>query len=295
MNVRKAILPVAGMGTRFLPATKAIPKELIPVIDKPVLQYVVEEAAAAGITEIVLVTHASKPSVEKHFSVDAALESDLRRRGKEDLLALVESIRPTGVRFTSVLQERALGLGHAVLCAREIVADEPFAVLLPDVLVDNRECGSDLSAMIQRFQADGKAQVMVEEVDAQRVDQYGIVSLQTDDGSQMGPSMSADINAIVEKPAIGEAPSNFAVVGRYVFPASLFEFLASTLPGAGGEIQLTDAIATLLQRAPVQAYRMNGVTYDCGSKAGYFQATLAFAKRHPQFAAEFSALIRQYQ
>lgn len=297
MTVRKAILPVAGMGTRFLPATKAIPKELIPVIDKPVLQYVVEEAAAAGITEIVLVTHASKPSVENHFAVNAELEADLRRRGKDDLLALVESVRPVGVRFTSVFQDRALGLGHAVLCARELVGDEPFAVLLPDVLVDNSELGSDLSAMIHRFQVGGKSQIMVEEVDAQRVDQYGIVSLEANGGggSQLAPSMSADINAIVEKPAVGEAPSNLAVVGRYVFPALLFEFLASTLPGAGGEIQLTDAVARLLQYAPVQAYRMNGVTYDCGSKVGYFQATLAFAKRHPQFAAEFSALIAQYQ
>lgn len=301
MKVRKAVLPVAGMGTRFLPATKAIPKELIPVIDKPVLQYVVEEAAAAGITEIVLVTHASKPSIEKHFAVDAELEADLRRRGKDDLLALIEAIRPTGVRFTSVLQDRALGLGHAVLCARDVIGDEAFAVLLPDVLVDNSELGSDLATMIHRFKASGKSQIMVEEVDAQRVDQYGIISLASADRSpletktRLAPSMSADINAIIEKPSIGEAPSNLAVVGRYVFPASLFKYLASTVPGADGEIQLTDAVARLLEHSPVQAYRMDGVTYDCGSKVGYFHATLAFAKRHPQFSAEFSALITQYQ
>ncbi|MBQ0753749.1 MAG: UTP--glucose-1-phosphate uridylyltransferase [Gammaproteobacteria bacterium] len=301
MNVRKAILPVAGMGTRFLPATKAIPKELIPVIDKPVLQYVVEEAAAAGITEIVLVTHTSKPAIERHFAVDADLESDLRRRGKDELLALVEGICPAGVSFTFVLQDRVLGLGYAVSCAREVIGDEPFAVLLPDVLVDNRELGSDLATMIHRFQASGKSQVMVEEVDAQRVDQYGIVSLGASDHSLsevsrvLAPSMSADMKAIVEKPSVGEVRSNLAVVGRYVFPASLFDYLASTSPGADGEIQLTDAVASLLQHSSVQAYRMEGVTYDCGSKVGCFQATLAFARRHPQFSAEFSALITQYQ
>lgn len=289
MKIRKAILPVAGMGTRFLPATKGIPKELIPVIDKPVLQYVVEEAAAAGIAEVVLVVRSPNSLIENYFSANAQLESYLHQRGRDDLLELVKSISPAGMHFTFVIQDYPLGLGHAISCAREVIGEEPFVVMLPDVLVDSRECGADLAAMIRRFQTSGQSQVMVKDIDEQCVGQYGIVSLDMQDSSQLG------ISAIVEKPSVGEAPSNLAVVGRYVFPASLFADLVATSPGVAGEIQLTDAVARLLKRSPVQAYRMDGLTYDCGSKVGHFQATLAFAKRHPQFSAEFAALIGEHQ
>ena len=293
MTVRKAVLTVAGLGTRFLPATKAIAKEMIPVIDKPVIQYVVEEAVAAGIREFVLVTHSAKRSIEDHFDTNYELESALAARGKQALLETVQNIVPADVTFSAVRQGRPLGLGHAVLCAREVIGDAPFAVLLPDVLVDQPDASlrNDMARMIQRFDETGHAQVMVENVPRPQVNQYGVVAL---DGDAPTPGNSTRMTAIVEKPAPEQAPSTLAVVGRYVFNADIFERLANTAPGVGNEIQLTDAIADLLHHAPVDAYRMAGVTYDCGSKAGYLAATMAYAARHPQLASVFSALVEQY-
>jgi UTP--glucose-1-phosphate uridylyltransferase len=289
--IKKAVLPVAGLGTRFLPASKAIPKEMITVVDKPVVQYVVEEAIAAGITEIVLVNHSLKKAIEDHFDVHYELEAELERKGKTVLLNALRSIVPPGIRVVSVRQGRALGLGHAVLCAREVIGDEPFAVLLPDVLVDadGLEGGNDLSRMVQAWQRHEAAQIMVEQVPTARVDQYGVVSLA---GQAPAPGQSEAMTGMVEKPAPENAPSDLAVVGRYVLPARIFELLAATAPGAGGEIQLTDAIAALISEQPVEAYRMMGATYDCGSKIGYLEATLRYALRHPDLGAQFSALVK---
>ena len=289
--IKKAVLPVAGLGTRFLPASKAIPKEMITVVDKPVVQYVVEEAIAAGITEIVLVNHSLKKAIEDHFDVHYELEAELERKGKTALLKALRSIVPPGIRVVSVRQGRALGLGHAVLCAREVIGDEPFAVLLPDVLVDayGLEGGNDLSRMVQAWQRREAAQVMVEQVPMARVDQYGVVSLA---GQAPAPGQSSSMIAVVEKPAPENAPSDLAVVGRYVLPPRIFDLLAATAPGAGGEIQLTDAIAALISEQSVEAYRMMGATYDCGSKIGYLEATLRYALRHPELGEPFGALLK---
>ncbi|MGY8810617.1 MAG: UTP--glucose-1-phosphate uridylyltransferase GalU [Pseudomonadales bacterium] len=294
MSVKTAVLPVAGLGTRFLPASKAIPKEMITVVDKPVIQYVVDEAVAAGIKQIVLVNHSAKRAIEDHFDVHYELETELERRGKEDLLKVMRSILPADVRVISVRQGKALGLGHAVMCAREVVGDNPFAVMLPDVLVDDyyqvAESEADLAVMNQRFVESGRAQIMVEQVPMERVSQYGVVALV---GDAPAAGQSQVMKGVVEKPAQNEAPSDLAVVGRYVLPARIFELLETTKPGAGNEIQLTDAIASLMQEQQVEAYRMQGVTYDCGSKLGYLQATLAYGLRHPQVGAGFADLIRQ--
>ncbi len=294
MSVKTAVLPVAGLGTRFLPASKAIPKEMITVVDKPVIQYVVDEAVAAGIKQIVLVNHSAKRAIEDHFDVHYELETELERRGKEELLKVMRSILPADVRVISVRQGKALGLGHAVMCAREVVGDNPFAVMLPDVLVDDyyqvAQSEADLAVMNQRFVDSGRAQIMVEQVPMERVSQYGVVAL---DGDAPAAGQSQVMTGVVEKPAQNQAPSDLAVVGRYVLPARIFELLETTKPGAGNEIQLTDAIASLMQEQQVEAYRMQGVTYDCGSKLGYLQATLAYGLRHPQVGAGFADLIRQ--
>lgn len=289
--IRKAVLPVAGLGTRFLPASKAIPKEMIPVVDKPVVQYVVEEAVAAGITEIVLVNHSLKKAIEDHFDVHYELEAELEKKGKLSLLETVRGIVPPGVRVISVRQGRPLGLGHAVLCAREVIGDAPFAVLLPDVLVDGDglKGGNDLSRMVRAWDQRRAAQIMVEQVPESRVDQYGVVSLA---GEPPASGSSVAMTGVVEKPKPENAPSDLAVVGRYVLPARIFELLAATAPGAGGEIQLTDAIAALISEQPVEAYRMMGASYDCGSKIGYLEATLHYALRHPELGAQFSALLK---
>ncbi|MEL0167490.1 MAG: UTP--glucose-1-phosphate uridylyltransferase GalU [Pseudomonadaceae bacterium] len=291
MKVSKAVLPVAGLGTRFLPASKAIPKEMVTVVDKPVVQYVVEEALAAGINEIVLVTHASKKAIEDHFDVNYELEAELARRGKEALLKVLREIAPPELKVTAVRQGRALGLGHAVACARPVVGGEPFAVLLPDVLVAQAGAVSDLQAMTERFAATGKAQVMVEPVPWEQVHQYGVVDL---GGAELHQGKQAPMQQVVEKPAREVAPSNLAIVGRYVLPGEIFELLAATAPGAGGEIQLTDAIAALMQRSGAEAYRMRGRSFDCGSKLGYLEATLAYGVQHPELGHDFKGLLARY-
>ncbi|WP_027966889.1 UTP--glucose-1-phosphate uridylyltransferase GalU [Halomonas halocynthiae] len=291
--IRKAVLPVAGFGTRCLPASKAIPKEMITIVDRPVIQYVVEEAVAAGIRDIILVTHGSKGAIENHFDKNFELEASLEAKGKYDLLAELRSIVPASVNIISVRQPEPLGLGHAVLCARPVIGDaSPFAVLLPDVLVDNRDQPrTDLAGMIASFDATGRAQLMVEQVAAEDVSKYGIVAPRGEE-PQAGECCALD--GVVEKPDTVSAPSRLAVIGRYILPGEIFTLLAETPPGAGGEIQLTDAIETLRQQKGVDAWRMTGHTHDCGHQLGYLEATLAYASRHPRFGQEFRALLTRY-
>lgn len=279
--IKKAVIPVAGFGTRMLPASKSIPKEMLPVVDRPAIQYVVEEAIRAGITEIILVSHASKAAIENYFDGHPELEAQLQAKGKNTLLQEVRHPLPEGVQVVSVRQGPPLGLGHAVYCAHQLVGDEPFVVILPDVLVDSDDGEVDLKAMIRRFDDSGAAQIMVEAVPDERVDQYGIAELA---GEVPVAGASAPMRAVVEKPTPAEAPSNLSVVGRYVLPARVMALLADTRPGAGNEIQLTDAIAELMKEAPVEAYAMRGQTFDCGSKAGYLEAILHYALKHPELA-----------
>ena len=287
--IKKAILPVAGLGTRFLPASKSIPKEMVTVVDRPAIEYVVREAVEAGIEQIILFTHSSKASIENYFDRNFELETTLEQKKKFDLLKEITDILPKHVSVVSVRQPQPLGLGHAVLCAKDIVGNEAFAVLLPDVLVKNQSCDNDLSLMIQRFEQSQAAQIMVEAVPDHLVDQYGIVdvSISPNEGE------SAIMQGIVEKPAIGTAPSNLSVVGRYILPAQIMALLENTPRGTGNEIQLTDAIATLQQSQNVEAYRMKGQTFDCGSKLGYLKAVLHYGIEHPKLGAEFKGLIQE--
>ncbi|ANF57776.1 UTP--glucose-1-phosphate uridylyltransferase GalU [Halotalea alkalilenta] len=295
--IRKAVLPVAGFGTRCLPASKAIPKEMITIVDKPVIQYVVEEAVAAGIKEIVLVTHSAKAAIENHFDKHFELETQLEAKGKTELLEELRNIIPDDVTIISVRQPEPLGLGHAVLCAKPVVGDEPFVVMLPDVLVDADGCTfahqvpNDLGGMINAFDRTRHAQIMVENVPREVAYKYGIVALE---GDAPAPGESAMITGMVEKPKPGEEPSTLAVIGRYLLPGEIFALLEQTAPGAGGEIQLTDAIDQLRAQGGVDAYRMVGDTYDCGFQLGYLEATLSFAKRHPKFGKEFKEILAKY-
>ena len=289
MTIKKAILPVAGLGTRFLPASKSIPKEMVTVVDRPAIEYVIKEAVAAGIEEIILVTHSSKASIENYFDRNFELETTLEQKKKFDLLKEITDILPKHVSVVSVRQPQPLGLGHAVLCAKDIVGNEAFAVLLPDVLVKNQSCDNDLSLMIQRFEQSQAAQIMVEAVPDHLVDQYGIVDVTI--SPQEGESIT--MQGIVEKPTVGTAPSNLSVVGRYILPAQIMALLENTPRGTGNEIQLTDAIATLQQSQNVEAYRMKGQTFDCGSKLGYLKAVLHYGIEHPKLGAEFKGLIQE--
>lgn len=287
--IKKAILPVAGLGTRFLPASKSIPKEMVTVVDRPAIEYVVREAIAAGVEQIILVTHSSKASIENYFDRNFELETTLEQKKKFDLLKEITEIVPEHVSVVSVRQPQPLGLGHAVLCAKSIVGDDDFAVLLPDVLVKAKSEQHDLARMIQRYNQVAVAQIMVEAVPDNLVDQYGIVdvALIPEEGQ------SQIMQGIVEKPAVGSAPSNLSVVGRYVLPAKIMQLLEQTPKGAGNEIQLTDAIAMLQQTDRVEAYRMQGQTFDCGSKLGYLKAVLHYGIEHPKLGHDFKALIRE--
>ncbi len=287
--IKKAILPVAGLGTRFLPASKSIPKEMVTVVDRPAIEYVVREAVEAGIEQIILVTHSSKASIENYFDRNFELETTLEQKKKFDLLKEITDILPKHVSVVSVRQPQPLGLGHAVLCAKDIVGDEAFAVLLPDVLVKNQTAENDLSLMIQRYEQSQAAQIMVEAVPDHLVDQYGIVDVAVIPNE--GESIT--MQGIVEKPAVGTAPSNLSVVGRYILPAQIMGLLADTPRGAGNEIQLTDAIAALQRSETVEAYRMKGQTFDCGSKLGYLKAVLHYGIEHPKLGAEFKGLIQE--
>ena len=287
--IKKAILPVAGLGTRFLPASKAIPKEMVTVVDRPAIEYVIKEAVAAGIEQIILVTHSSKASIENYFDRNFELETILEQKNKFDLLKEITEILPASVSVVSVRQPQPLGLGHAVLCAKSIVGDDDFAVLLPDVLVKDSDTRNDLSLMIERYTKSNAAQIMVEAVPDSLVDQYGIVDV----AEIPAEGESYVMQGIVEKPAIGTAPSNLSVIGRYVLPAKIMTLLEQTPKGAGNEIQLTDAIAMLQQSEPVEAYRMKGRTFDCGSKIGYLKAVLHYGVDHPKLGDEFKILIQE--
>ena len=287
--IKKAILPVAGLGTRFLPASKAIPKEMVTVVDRPVIEYVVREAVKAGIEQIILVTHSSKASIENHFDRNFELETLLKQKNKLDLLAEITNIVPSHVSIVSVRQPEPLGLGHAVLCAKDVIGDDDFVVLLPDVLVKNSDDQQDLTTMINRYEERGAAQIMVESVPDHLVDQYGIVDV----ANIPLEGQSEPMNGIVEKPAIGAAPSNLSVIGRYILPAKIMQLLEKTPRGAGNEIQLTDAIAMLQKETVIEAYRMQGQTFDCGSKLGYLKAVLHYGIDHPQLGEEFKRMIAE--
>ena len=285
--IRKAVFPVAGLGTRFLPATKASPKEMLPIVDKPLIQYAVEEAAAAGITEMIFVTGRSKRAIEDHFDKAYELEAELAAHGKAKLLAEMRGLLPTNLHYSYVRQSDMLGLGHAVLCARSLVGDEPFAVLLADDLID-----ADIPVMCQMvdlYERHQTSVIGVQPVPREQFGQYGIIRPQ-----QIGVKMHR-IVSIVEKPHPEQAPSNLGVVGRYIFTPAIFDSLEKTTPGAGGEIQLTDAIQSLLRDESVLAYEFNGERYDCGSKLGYMKAAVVYALKHPAVGDEFGDFISRIQ
>jgi len=282
-KVTRAVIPVAGLGTRMLPATKAIPKEMLPIVDKPLIQFIVDECAAAGIKEIILVTHSSKNSIENHFDTSFELETMLEKRVKRQLLDEIQSITPEGVTIMHVRQGHAKGLGHAVLCAQPIVRDHPFAVVLPDVILDAYTAdqkNTNLATMIERFEKTGASQIMVDPVPMHEVSNYGVADI---NGASIEPGETGVIEKMVEKPKQEDAPSNLAVVGRYVLSPSIWAQLAKTEPGAGGEIQLTDAIDHIIANETVEAYCMQGQSHDCGSKRGYVKAFLTYAMRDEHY------------
>jgi UTP--glucose-1-phosphate uridylyltransferase len=292
-KITKAVIPVAGLGTRMLPATKAIPKEMLPVLDKPLIQHVVQEAVAAGMTEIVLVTHSSKNSIENHFDTSFELEATLEKRVKRQLLDEVRSIVPKNVTLISVRQPVALGLGNAIMCAYPVVGHNPFAILLPDVLIDQHQSDlkvDNLAAMMARYSETGASQIMVEPVPRNMVDQYGVVDLQD---ASLRAGTSAVISDMVEKPAVDAAPSNFAITGRYVLSEHIWDLLAHITPGAGDEIQLTDAIYQLCLRETIEAYHIVGKSHDCGTKLGLIQANLEYALQHDLYAKPLRATIER--
>jgi UTP--glucose-1-phosphate uridylyltransferase len=285
-RVKKAVFPVAGFGSRFLPATKASPKEMMPVVDKPLIQYAVEEAVAAGITDMVFITGRHKRAIEDHFDKAYEIESELANRGKQDMLELVRDIIPRDVSCIYIRQPEQLGLGHAVQCARPVLNDEPFAVILADDLID--AATPAMRQLVDVFDREGASVLGVQEVARDQTASYGIVIAES-----IGPRLEL-VKGIVEKPAPAAAPSNLAVIGRYVLTPTIFDHLARIRPGAGGEIQLTDAIAGLLAEERVLAYRFEGVRYDCGSKLGYLQATVALGARHPEVGGAFGAYLKGF-
>jgi UTP--glucose-1-phosphate uridylyltransferase len=285
--VRKAVFPVAGLGTRFLPATKASPKEMLPVVDKPLIQYAVEEAYAAGVRHMIFVTGRSKRAIEDHFDTAYELENELQAAGKHALLALVRSLMPEDMHCSFVRQPRSLGLGHAVLCAEPLVGNEPFAVLLADDLMVGPVGGEPvLAQMVVAFRQQGRSMLAVQEVPLEQVNRYGIVA-----GESAGGALLR-IQNIVEKPAPEDAPSRMGVAGRYILTPAIFEQLRTQPQGAGGEIQLTDAIARLMAYEAVYAFQYAGKRYDCGSKEGFLEATVELALQHPQVGESFREYLK---
>jgi len=280
--IRKAVFPVAGLGTRFLPATKASPKEMMPVVDKPLIQYAVEEAIAAGIKDLIFITSGAKRAIEDHFDKNYELEAKLLEKAQLKALSEIQSIPPKGINCIYIRQQEALGLGHAVLCAKDLVANEPFAVLLADDLIrgDGKSC---LAQMVEQYNQTKAGILAVEEINIEDSKSYGIVAIDS----------HHQVTKIVEKPLPTEAPSNLAVVGRYILPAEIFTLLEKTQPGKGGEIQLTDAIAQLLKSQKVLAYSFKGKRYDCGSKLGYLEANLDYAMEHPEFGETWKAYLQK--
>ena len=278
LRVKKAVIPAAGLGTRFLPATKAQPKEMLPIVDKPTIQYIIEEAVMSGIEEIVIITGRNKRSIEDHFDKNYELEANLTQKGEEELLALVEDITNL-VDVHYVRQKEARGLGHAILCAKAFVGNEPFAVLLgDDIVVNSVPC---LKQLLDIFEKTQSTVLGVQPVKDQDVSKYGIVA-----GTEIRPGLY-DVSGLVEKPSLEQAPSNIAILGRYIITPTIFEILEQTRPGKGGEIQLTDALATLLERERVNAYCFEGKRYDVGSKMGFLQATVEFALQREDLGQEF--------
>lgn len=288
----KAVIPVAGLGTRMLPATKAIPKEMLPLVDKPLIQFIVNECVNAGIKEIVLVTHSSKNAIENHFDTSFELEATLEARVKRQLLDEVQNICPRDVTVMHVRQGHAKGLGHAVLCAKPLVGDAPFAVVLPDVILDEYtadQSKENLAAMLQRYEETGASQIMVEPVPMSDVSKYGVVDC---NGTELAAGESCPMTRMVEKPAVEDAPSNLAVVGRYVLSHKIWDKLAITPPGAGDEIQLTDAIDMLMAEETVEAFHMSGKSHDCGDKLGYLKAFVEYGMRHKDLGEDFKAYLK---
>lgn len=283
-KITKAVFPVAGFGTRFLPATKASPKEMLPIVDKPLIQYAVEEAIAAGATELIFITGKNKRSIEDHFDVASELEAQLEANGNQKLLAILHDILPSHVSCIFIRQPKALGLGHAVLCAKSVVGDAAFSVILADDLID-----SDVSVVKQMaavYAAKGSAVLGVEDVHPSATASYGIVDAEPIDSGLLR------VNSIVEKPAPEDAPSNLGVVGRYIFTPKIFDCLEKVKPGKGGEIQLTDGIADLMKIENVYAYRFAGKRFDCGSKLGFMQANVELALKHPELKADFTDYLK---
>ena len=289
-KIRKAVFPVAGLGSRFLPATKAQPKEMLPIVDKPLIQYAVEEAVAAGITEMIFITGRNKRAIEDHFDTAYELETELEAAGKRQLLEMVQNVIPKHINCIYIRQSAPLGLGHAVLCARPVIGDEPFAVLLADDFMDVEEgVRPVLAQMTDVFQYENCSLLAVQEVPRAETKQYGIVS-----AKNYQPDLEL-VSAIVEKPAPEEAPSTLAVVGRYVLTSRIFSHLENIGTGAGGEIQLTDGIAALMREERVLAYRYKGQRYDCGSKLGYLKASTAMGMKHKETGAAFRNYLQQLQ
>lgn len=288
---RKAIFPVAGLGTRFLPATKANPKEMLPIVDKPLIQYAVEEAIAAGFTDLIFVTSSSKRAIEDHFDKNFELEARLFETQKHALLSIVQNILPKGVNCAYIRQPETLGLGHAVLCAKPLLNNEPFAVLLADDLISSAATNC-LAQMRTIFEETQESILAVEQIKREDSQKYGVI----DTGTKLATLFAnpVKITAIVEKPTPQNAPSDFGVVGRYIFTPEIFDCLAQTAQGAGGEIQLTDAIALLLKLQNVNAMCIPSKRYDCGSKLGYLEATIAFGLAHPELNGDFAALLKLY-
>jgi UTP--glucose-1-phosphate uridylyltransferase len=291
-SIKKAVIPVAGLGTRMLPATKAIPKELLPVYDRPIIEHVVKEAIAAGITEIILVTRSGKEAIENHFDAHYELEHRLEKKGKETILGTVKNIIPDTVKVTSIRQADALGLGHAVLCAKHLLGDEPFAVLLPDVLVvddESRAKNHSFCELVNAWNISGVGQIMVERVDYDVIENYGVVDL---DGKVSNPFDSIPLKSVVEKPAPDKAPSNLAVLGRYILPAKIMNLLENTQIGVGGEIQLTDALDKLLKTDGLNAFETDAAVYDCGNKQGFLLANIAIGMRDPKLKISLSKILK---
>ncbi len=284
-KIRKAVFPVAGLGTRFLPATKASPKEMLPIVDKPLIQYAAEEAEAAGVGQLVFITGRNKRSIEDHFDTAYELEAELENAGKDKLLDIVRNVLPASVACIYVRQAQALGLGHAVLCAKPVIGDEPFAVLLADDLIRSRGKGV-VEQMADVYAHHGCSVLSVQEVPREETSSYGIVQVERQGDGTMR------VVSIVEKPAPADAPSNLAVVGRYLLTPGIFEKLEQTGAGTGGEIQLTDGISNLLADEPVIAYPFEGKRYDCGNKLGYLEATVEFGLAHPELGERFSEYLR---
>ena len=285
-KITKAVFPVAGMGTRFLPATKVSPKEMLPIVDKPLIQYAVEEAISAGITELIFITGRTKRSITDHFDKAYELENELERSGELEKLEIIRNIIPKDVTCIFIRQAEPLGLGHAVLCAKPVIGDQPFVVLLPDDLVESSNHGVT-KQLVDIFQQEGKSIVAVEDVPKEDVSKYGIVDI-----SGIKDKPLAEITGILEKPKPGESLSTLGVIGRYIFTSKIFDCLEKTSTGVGNEIQLTDAIRILLDKESVYAYKFEGTRYDCGSKLGYMQASIQYALKDPHIKEEFFEYIK---